>query len=67
MIPGTPVSSTKKTDRHDITEIFVEIVVKHHKPNLKIIEHSELQKIQQCTEVLTFVRLIDFTEQCKQI
>jgi hypothetical protein len=26
---GTPVSSTNKTDRHDIT---VENVIKHHKP-----------------------------------
>jgi hypothetical protein len=34
--PGTPVSSTNKTDRHDITEIFVESGVKHHKPNLTI-------------------------------
>jgi hypothetical protein len=34
--PGTPVSSTNKTDRHDITEllIIVESGVKHHKPTL---------------------------------
>ena len=31
--PDTPVSSTNKTDRHDITEIFVECGVKHHNPN----------------------------------
>jgi hypothetical protein len=29
--PGPPVSSTNKTDHHDITEIFVESGVKHHK------------------------------------
>jgi hypothetical protein len=29
--PGIPVSSTNKTDRHDITNI-VESGVKHHKP-----------------------------------
>jgi hypothetical protein len=29
---GTPVSSTNKTDCHDITEIFFESGVKHHKP-----------------------------------
>ena len=29
---GTPVSSTNKTDRHDITEILLEFVVEHHKP-----------------------------------
>ena len=34
--PGTPVSSTNKTDRHDATEILiiVESGVKHHKPTL---------------------------------
>ena len=29
--PGTPVSSTNKTDHHDITEILFESGVKHHK------------------------------------
>jgi hypothetical protein len=29
--PGTPVSSTNKTNHHDITEILLS-VVKHHKP-----------------------------------
>jgi hypothetical protein len=29
--PGPPVSSTDKTDHHDITEIFVESGVKYHK------------------------------------
>jgi hypothetical protein len=33
--PGTPVSSTNKTDRHDITENIVESGVKHHKPSQK--------------------------------
>ena len=31
--PGTPVSSTNKTDCHDITEILLKIGVKHHNPN----------------------------------
>jgi hypothetical protein len=30
--PGTLVSSTNKTDCHDITEILFESSVKHHKP-----------------------------------
>ena len=34
--PGTPVSSTNKTDRHDIAENIVESGVKHHKPSQKI-------------------------------
>jgi cobalamin-dependent methionine synthase I len=29
---GTLVSSTNKTDLHDITDNFVESSVKHHKP-----------------------------------
>jgi hypothetical protein len=31
--PGTPVSSTNKTDRHDTTEILLKSGVKHHKTN----------------------------------
>ena len=30
--PGTPVSSTNKTDRHYIAEIFIAPAVKHHAP-----------------------------------
>jgi hypothetical protein len=29
---GTPVSSTNKTDCHDITEILLKVALKHHKP-----------------------------------
>jgi hypothetical protein len=29
--PGTPVSSTNKTDYHDITEILLKVALKHHK------------------------------------
>jgi hypothetical protein len=32
--PGTPVSSTNKTDRHDITEILLKVVLSIIKPNL---------------------------------
>ena len=31
--PGTPVSSTNKTDRHDTAEIFFESGIKHYKTN----------------------------------
>jgi hypothetical protein len=41
--PGTPVSSTNKTDRHDITEI-VESGVKHHKPNPTIVNFLKGKK-----------------------
>ena len=30
---GAPVSSTKKTDCHDIAEILLKVVLKHHNPN----------------------------------
>jgi len=31
--PGTPVSTTNKIDRHDITEILLKVTLKHHNPN----------------------------------
>ena len=31
--PGTPVSSTNKTDHHDITEILLKVVLNTIKPN----------------------------------
>jgi hypothetical protein len=31
--PGPPVSSTNKTDRHDITEILLKVALKHHQIN----------------------------------
>jgi hypothetical protein len=34
---GAPVSSTNKTDRHDITENIIESVAKHHNPKPKSI------------------------------
>ena len=34
---GTPVSSTNKTNCHDITEILLKVVLKHHNPNPIII------------------------------
>jgi len=34
--PGTPVSSTSKTDRHDITEILLKVALNTIKPNQTI-------------------------------
>jgi hypothetical protein len=31
MIGGSPVSSTTKSDRHDIAEILLKVVLKHQK------------------------------------
>jgi hypothetical protein len=31
--PGTPVSSTAKTGRHEIAEILLEVALKHQKSN----------------------------------
>jgi hypothetical protein len=37
--PGTPVSSTNKTDRHDITEILLkQSGVKHHNHNPNLLD-----------------------------
>jgi hypothetical protein len=33
--PGTPVSSTTKTGRHDITEILLKVTLKHQKSKIK--------------------------------
>jgi hypothetical protein len=35
--PGTPVSSTNKTDLHDVTEILYDSGVKHHNPRKAVI------------------------------
>jgi hypothetical protein len=32
-LEGHPVSSTNKTDRHDITEILLKVAGKHHQTN----------------------------------
>ena len=37
IFPGTPVSSTNKTDRHDITEIVLNVALNTIKPNQTII------------------------------
>jgi hypothetical protein len=31
--PNIQVSTTNKTDRHDITEILLKVALKHHDPN----------------------------------
>ena len=31
--PSTPISSTNKTDRHDIAEILLKVVLRHHQTN----------------------------------
>jgi hypothetical protein len=35
--PGTPVSSTTKTGRHDIAEILLKVALKHQKLKFKSI------------------------------
>jgi hypothetical protein len=39
--PGTPASSTTKTDRHDIAEIFLKVALKHQKSNQITILHTQ--------------------------
>jgi hypothetical protein len=38
--PGTPVSSTNKTDRHDITEILLKVALKPITPNPNFITND---------------------------
>ena len=42
--PGTPVSSTNKTDRHDITEILLKVALKYYNPNpsLDFTKHGDI-------------------------
>jgi hypothetical protein len=46
--PGTPVSSTKKTDHHDITEILLEVAlntINHNKPSIHVYYMSMLESL----------------------
>jgi hypothetical protein len=40
--PGNPVSSTNKTDRHDIAEILLKVALKHQKSKIKSIRLNGL-------------------------
>ena len=59
--PGTPVSSTNKTNCHDITEILLKVVLKHHKPNQTII-HKNSEKLLKILNInnldLTFCLIV---------
>jgi hypothetical protein len=41
---GTPISTINKTDFHDITELLLKVVVKHHNPNPKYVSVNMLKK-----------------------
>ena len=49
---GTPVSSTNKTDRHDITEIFLKLALNTWTPNPKLVI---LKQHKKC--VMSFVSI----------
>ena len=40
--PGIPVSSTNKTDHHDIAEILLKKGVKYHKPTIYLLSHEPI-------------------------
>jgi hypothetical protein len=42
--PGIPVSSNKKTDRHDITEILLKVVLNTITPTIEIGEERILEE-----------------------
>jgi hypothetical protein len=53
--PGTPVSSTTKTDRHDIAEILLKVALKHN------------QSINQLTQTTTPYYLYISSKGCRKI
>ena len=50
--PGLPVSSTNKTDRHDITEILLKVALNKIKPNLAKLIIIIYNKPFQCETIL---------------
>ena len=58
--PGTPASSTNKTDRHDIAEILMKVVLKHQKfitnQNLKIVKRVEQENYITTTDSHNMIR-----------
>jgi hypothetical protein len=54
--PGPPVSSTNKTDRHDIAEILLNVALKHHqtsnKQTLEYLLHSKYSNPKVLTLIL---------------
>ena len=47
-IPGTPISSTNKTDSHDITEILLKValnIINQTKPNLNVAYLAKTRQI----------------------
>jgi hypothetical protein len=46
---GTPVSSTNKTDRHDITEILLKVTLKTINPKPPQISKTIKEKYKKCT------------------
>jgi hypothetical protein len=42
--PGSPVSSTNKTDCYDITEIWLKMVLQHLKPKLELLTFMDVKK-----------------------
>ena len=56
--PGTPVSSTNKTDRHDITEILLKVALNNTTPRSARVAVTTTKK--QCTLVYPTCILVDW-------
>jgi hypothetical protein len=61
--PGTPVSSTNKTGRHDITEILLKVALKTPNPNQNHLYIKLLNNIGQETYFFYFT----FQEEIRQL
>ena len=49
--PGTPVSSTTKTGRHDIAEILLKVALKHKSINQSINQLTDNETVRKFTGV----------------
>jgi hypothetical protein len=58
---GTPVSPTKKTNCHDINEILLKVVLKHHNPNPKRLVMVKIKcfwnktSLNKCTGIVQWI------------
>ena len=61
--PGTPVSSTKKTDRHDITEILLKVASNTITLAPMIMMYLTLQSVRNCDRSVVFSGYSGFLHQ----
>jgi hypothetical protein len=63
--PGTPVSSTNKTDGHDITEIFLKVVFKHQTSNGQMMDQTFVYAVHNIKHLWVIMWELSFVHQNK--